>query len=295
MRRRTLITGLACLCALALAACGLASGRESPEGLPCELYFRGADLTASAGGDVFQTETVYIDETLDTQAQAEALLEALLAGPSGEFRRSLIPAGTSLLSVEVDGGRALVDFSAGYSTLSGIRLTMADYAVALTLTQLPDVAVVRVTVQGQDLAYRDSQLFSARDVLLSSEEDVVGTVEAELWFLDQEGRLAAERRTLDLYEGDTQVMAVARALEQGPENRELSPSLPENFRLKSVWLEEDMCYVNFPSAQMYLLGTGEPLEASLRAIRQSLCSLEAVEEVRFLLDGEYLDAESLQR
>lgn len=291
MRRYGLFAALSLLCAMGLAACGLTAGGDAPEGLPCQLYFREADLNASAGGDVFQTETVYIDEELDAQAQAEALLEALLAGPESEFLRSAIPAGTSLLSVEVNGSRALVDFSAGYSTLSGVRLTLADYAVTLTLTQLPDIAVVRVTVQGQELAYRDRQLFTARDVLLSSEEDVVGTVEADLYFLSQEGELTAERRTLDLYEGDTQVMAVARALENGPEARELASSLPENFRLKTVWLEEETCYVNFSSAQLGLLGTDAPLETSLQAISQSLCSLDAVEEVRFLADGEFLDPE----
>lgn len=289
MRRYRPLAALSLLCALVLAACGLTAGGDAPEGLPCQLYFRYADLKAAAGGDIFETETVYIDEDLDAQAQAEELLEALLAGPESEFLRSAIPSGTSLLSVEVEGSRALVDFSAGYSTLSGVRLTLADYAVTLTLTQLPDIAVVRVTVQGQELDYRDRQLFTARDVLLSSEEDVVGTVEADLFFLNQEGELTAERRTLDLYEGDTQVMAVARALENGPEARELTLSLPENFRLKTVWLEEEMCYVNFSSAQLHLLGVSVPAETSLEAISRSLCSLDAVEEVRFLVDGEFFD------
>ena len=52
---------------------------------------------------------------------------------------------------------------------------------------------------------------------------------------------------MDLYEGDTQVSAVARALENGPESKELSAVFPAGFRVKSVWLEEDVCYVNLPS------------------------------------------------
>ena len=196
----------AVLLALLCAACGPAEGEAEENGYL--LYFREKDLTASSGGDVFQTEAVEIEEGLDTQTAVENLVKHLLEGPRSELLRGTLPAGTTLLSARVEGSRAVVDFSAAYSTLSGVRLTMADYAVTLTLTQLPEITSVKITVQGQELAYRDKQVFTARDVLLSSEEDVVSTVEAVLYFLNEEGRLTEERRTLDLYEGDTQAAAV---------------------------------------------------------------------------------------
>lgn len=265
--------------------CSRADSRAAEESY-C-LYFRGSDLEASSGGDVFQTEPVYLDEGMDTREMAEALLGALLEGPQDELLHSTIPASTVLLSAEVEGNRALVDFSAAYNTLSGVRLTMADYAVTLTLTQLPEIASVKITVQGQELAYRDKQVFTARDVLLSSEEDVVGTVEAALYFLNEGGALVEEWRTLDLYEGDTQVAAVARALEGVPETKGLTASLPEGFRVRSIWQEEDTCYVNLSSALLGGLGENIPLGTALHALGRSLCSLETVGEVRFLVDGEF--------
>ena len=209
----------AVLLALLCAACGPAEGEAAENGYL--LYFREKDLTASSGGDVFQTEAVEMEEGLDTQTAVETLVKCLLEGPRSELLRGTLPAGTTLLSARVEGSRAVVDFSAAYSTLSGVRLTMADYAVTLTLTQLPEITSVKITVQGQELAYRDKQVFTARDVLLSSEEDVVSTVEAVLYFLNEEGRLTEERRTLDLYEGDTQAAAVIRALESAPETKEI--------------------------------------------------------------------------
>ena len=83
------------------------------------------------------------------------------------------------------GAYAKVDLSSNYRSLSGVALTLADYAITLTLTQLPQIAIVSITVRGQDLAYRDTQTFTARDVLLSSNEDVIGTVPATLYFLDE--------------------------------------------------------------------------------------------------------------
>lgn len=285
MRRRIPLTCCAAALALFCAACA-PSDREVPEN-SYRLYFRESDLSASSGGDVFETEPVELPEGLDTQAAAEVLLEGLLAGPRSELLRGTLPGGTTLLSAEVEGSRALVDFSAAYSTLSGVRLTLADYAVTLTLTQLPEITSVKITVQGQELAYRDKQVFTARDVLLSSEEDVVGTVEASLYFLNEEGGLSEERRTLDLYEGDTQAAAVIRALEGAPETKGLATALPEGFRVRSVWQEEDTCYVNLSSALMGGLAEDPPLGTALQSLRQSLCSLDVVSEVRFLVDGEF--------
>lgn len=283
MRGKSLLACCAAALALLCAACAPAENETAENSY--RLYFRENDLAASSGGDVFQTEPVELPEGLDTQTAVETLLEGLLAGPQSELLRGTLPASATLLSARVEGSRALVDFSSAYSTLSGVRLTMADYAVTLTLTQLPEITSVKITVQGQELVYRDKQVFTARDVLLSSEEDVVGTVEASLYFLNEGGGLTEERRTLDLYEGDTQAAAVIRALEGAPETKGLVTALPEGFRVRSVWQEEDTCYVNLSSALMG--GLDLPLGTALQSLSQSLCSLDAVSEVRFLVDGEF--------
>lgn len=289
MRRGVLIPLLCSALLLAGTGCIRAEETGQPEESRYLLYFRETDLEGSAGGDVFQTEEIGLEEDLDTVEKVETLLTGLLEGPQNELLRGIIPSGTVLLSVKVEGSRAAVDFSAAYSTLSGVRLTMADYAVTLTLTQLPEIASVKITVQGQELAYRDKQTFTARDVLLSSEEDVVGTVEAALYFPDESGVLMEEWRTLELYEGDTQVSAVARALEKPPEGKGVVRSLPEGFRVKSIWLEEDTCYVNLPSVLLGSIGGDVPLDTALRALAGSLCSLDTVSEVRFLVDGEFAE------
>lgn len=285
MRKTLLALWGAALLAVLCASCAPAEGDAAEGGY--RLYFREADLTESAGGDVFRTEAAALEEGLETREAVEALVKALLAGPRSELLRGTLPAGTTLLSAQVEGSRALVDFSAAYSTLSGVRLTLADYAVTLTLTQLPEISSVKITVQGQELAYRDKQVFTARDVLLSSEEDVVGTVEAALYFLDEAGTLTEERQTLDLYEGDTQAAAVIRALEGPAMGKGLTTALPEGFRVRSVWQEEGTCYVNLSSALLEGLAEDQPLGTALQAVSQALCSLDAVDEVRFLVDGEF--------
>ncbi len=262
--------------------------REEPARTAYDLYFQEADLTYSAGESPFRTETVYLydAETDSAPRLAEALISELLKGPADETLKSTLPAGTTLLSLEIEGDRARVDLSPSYESLSGVALTLADSAIAMTLSQVPEVSSVQITVRGRELAYREQPVLNLRDILLTPEEDVISTVEARLYFLNQEGRLTAAEQILDLYEGDTQVSAVAKALEGRPEGRDLLSPLPEGFQVKSVWLEEDICYVNLSSALLEGLGESA-LQTALRALEDSLSSLEAVEEVRFLVDGEF--------
>ena len=248
------------------------------------LYFVEEDLRAAGGGDALRAEERTVnDGALSTEELAGTLMEELMKGPVDPT----FPKGTGVNLVERKGTEIHVDLSGAYSSLSGVELSLADYAVTMTLTQLPDVARVRITVAGSDLDYRSRQVFLARDILFVPKEDVVGTVTAQLYFLNEAGELVPEERTLSLYEGDTQVSAVIRALENGPEAKELQTVWPEGFKVRKSWLEEGTCYVSLSSA--LLEGQPDPaaLTQAIGSLEASLMSLEAVEEVRFLVDGEF--------
>ena len=100
----------------------------------------------------------------------------------------------------------------------------------------------------------------------------------------------AEVTEVELYEGDTQVSAVIKALEEGPEEKELRSVLPGAFRVKSAWLEEDVCYANLSSGMLETISGDGGLATALRALAKALCSLESVGEVRYLVDGEFADS-----
>ena len=284
----------ALLCAVLLLATGCAYAVVTDQQAADEylLYFQEADLSGAAGGDALRAEKRQLEsaETWNTAFLAEQLVTELLNGPQDETLKGVVPAGTVLLSLELEGSRAKVDLSSSYRILSGVSLTLADYAITLTLTQLPEISSVSITVRGEELAYRDTQRFDARDLVMSTNEDVVGTVTAQLYFLSEGGLLLTEERTLDLYEGDSQADAVVEALAAGPTEKTLYPVLPEGFQVKSVWLEENVCYVNLPTAALAEIPAESRLDLALRALARSLSGLETVDEVRFLVDGEFAES-----
>ena len=169
------------------------------------------------------------------------------------------------------------------SAVAGIDLTLADYCVTLTLTQLDGVNAVSITSGGRELPYRETQTLTAADPLLSMREDALRPITVSLYFLDPtSGALRAEKRALALYEGQTRVNALLEALAQGPESGALAALLPEEFTVLSARVEEGTCYLNLPSDADLGISPRQTVESLVL----SLCSLDTVERVQIVVDGE---------
>ena len=222
-------------------------------------------------------------DTLTQEELAQRLLERLLADAPDAGVRAPMPGGTTLLSLSVLGNWARVDFSRQYARLAGIDLTLADYCVTLTLTQLDGVNAVSITSGGRELPYRETQTLTAADPLLSMREDALRPITVSLYFLDPtSGALRAEKRALALYEGQTRVNALLEALAQGPESGALAALLPEEFTVLSARVEEGTCYLNLPSDADLGISPRQTVESLVL----SLCSLDTVERVQIVVDGE---------
>ena len=249
--------------------------------------FYEAPAQSAGGGDIIESVpvdwTIYREKT--TEEQIQEMLERLLRGDRDSGLLSPMPAGTLLRECHVSGSTVWVDFSSAYGQLSGMELTIADYCVTLSLTQLTGVYAVRITVNGQDLLYRDSQQFTAAEALLTSSEDVMRTLVVRLYFPDDAGQLWAESRTLAMYEGESPVQHLLQALQEGPTQENLLPLLPEGLSVLGIWMEEDTCCVNLSAQQA---GDMDPAQIRrvLEGMTMSLCSISSVQQVQFLLDGQ---------
>ena len=283
-RKRIVLTALA-LVLLALAGCGVV--QKEQEGL--RLYYA-ASLDTHRGGDAIDSVTIDWDELPqgDQVARAESVLALLMGMCQEKGFQSPIPAGTTLRSVAIIGGTACVDFSGSYGQLSGMALTIADYCVALSLTQLEGIYAVRITVNEQDLAYRDNDLFLAGDVLLTSMDDVVRTLTARLYFPNSDGDLEAEERLLTQYEGQSAADVVLSALGDGPSDDDLQPLAEKGLSGMTVRMDNGVCQLNVASASMEEL-EDDTARQLLLCVTQSLQSLEGISSVQLYIDGTYAE------
>ena len=192
-----------------------------------------------------------------------------------------------LQDIAIQGHRVYVDLSRSYGSLTGIQLSLADYCITLSLTQLEDLASVTITAGGQELPYRTSQVLMEQDVLLSTMDDVIETVTVSLYFADGEGVLTAEERTLEVYEGETLAESTMAALLDGPQEWELHAIIPDGFWINGVRVEEGVCILSLPSDALALLPEErEAQEQILLSIAKTIYSWGTVDEIQLLVDGE---------
>lgn len=216
-----------------------------------------------------------------------ALLDALAAGPPAEAQElcRAIPAGARVLSWSLENRVVNVELSAAYAELVGVELTLADYCIALTLAQLPGVDGVRVTVSGGGQSYRDRQALYPEDVLFSGAEETPVEATAALYFRREGGNtLGYELRKFRLTEDSVPAKAVLAALIAGPEDQGLLPLLPPDLTVRSAWVEAGACTADLSGRLLDL--PEEERALALKSIVDTLCSLDTVERVQILIDGE---------
>lgn len=120
--------------------------QETEVDSPFQLYFvvEGSDIH----GDAIQG-TPYLYEG-EGEPSAYELLNALLAGPTEDGFVNPFPAGTGLRWFgEGENGIMDISVSEEYNGLTGISHTLADYCIAMTLSQLDGIEAVNITAVGQ--------------------------------------------------------------------------------------------------------------------------------------------------
>lgn len=288
MSRRLTALLLALALLLGLGACGLSEPQEV--GPLYTIYYLARERGAQ-GGDRIRAcgQSLDVAEDAPLEEKAAAVVERLLAGPADGSMLSPVPAGVGLRSLQVRDQWAYVDLTEEFSQLGGVELSLASYCLTLSLTALEGVDAVTVTAQGRPLVQQPKPVLFERDVLLSTMDDVLQTVEVFLYFPTAGGQLVGEKHTLEVYEGQTLAENLVAALMEGPEDRELLPALPENFVVNAIRVESGVCYLNLSAASLAALPEDEASQRRiLRSLADSLYSIKTIRELRLLADGKEL-------
>lgn len=256
---------------------------EPQEDAGAYLLYVPAEGPAAAGADAIAPLQTDLDvgETASLEEKATAVVKQILACGGDLWE------GIELRSITIKGRRAYVDFSSSYSRLTGIQLSLADYCVTLSLTQLEGLSSVTITAGGRELSFRDSQVMMEKDVLLSTMEDVIQTVAVNLYFADENGQLVAEQRYLELYEGQTLAESIVEALLEGPQEQELHRVIPERFEVNGVRIENRVCTLSLPGSALETLPEDESQQRLiLQSIAKTLYDRELIDELHIVVDGE---------
>ena len=279
MRKRGVFLAAAVLFAL-LAAC-TPQAESAEDGL--RLWF------AVPGDRQSQEVAAALDSVLYTGMESVPdLLTALLAGPSQDSELvSLIPENTGVVSCTVEGRTAFVELSGDYARLSGIDRTIADYCITLTLSQLPGVDRVELSAGGGG-----SRVLRAGDVIFSGAEEEPVDVPVSLYFRREgSATLDFELRVFRFTEDETPAKAVLEALAAGPQDESLTALLPQELTVRYTWVDDGVCYADLSDALLTAMPDSlEEQELVISSIVETLCSMDKVNQVQLLVEGEPLTA-----
>jgi len=108
---------------------------------------------------VKDNEFYLVPQTREVQASGniyQLALQELVKGPAGEELYPTLPSDTTVNSVEVSGGVAVVDFNikiiSNFEEIphSTATETLALYSITNTLTEFDDIEKVKITIEGKE-------------------------------------------------------------------------------------------------------------------------------------------------
>ena len=234
---RRLIALLLAVSLLLLSGCA----GEQKEGL--RIYY-GADSQAEYGQAALDYE---LWENQPEEVTPEQLFERLMVLPERDDLVRLLPKNTTLRAWTLEEGLLTLDLSESYSDLSGMDLTLANYCLTLTMTQLEGVSKVVILVEGRPLPGWGKLSLSRQDILLTGELQDPVTMGFRLYFpkADHSG-LTEDYQEMEVYGTDRedQFHAVIALLVSGPRDTETmaSPFVGLESHLAWQWVD-DVCVI----------------------------------------------------
>lgn len=275
---------IALLLAVSLLLLSGCAGEEE-EGL--RIYY-GADSQTEYGQAALDCE---LWEKQPEEVTPELLFERLMALPGRDDLVRLIPKNTRLRAWTLEEGLLTLDLSESYSDLSGIDLTLANYCLALTMTQLEGVGKVAILVEGSPLPGWGKMSLSRQDILLTGELQDPVTMGFHLYFpkSDHSG-VTEDYQEMEVYgtDAEDQFHAVIALLVSGPRDTETmaSPFVGLESHLSWQWVD-DVCLIQLTDSwAQVLLSDG----LALQSLIDSLCACPDIGAVAFSWTGENAEA-----
>lgn len=208
-----------------------------------------------------------------------------------------VPAEVEFLSVGLVNDNAIIDVSNGYHRLKNTEEVICRASIVWTLTSLDFVEGVVLTIEGQPLRDNNGQEFGPmnRSTVVIEPEISAETTEyaiLTLYFANMDGTdLITEERVIEVNANQTSEKTILEQLIAGPEELDAQRTVPVETKLRDVTTTNDgICYVNLSQDFVTKHSGGEMAEKlTIYSIVNSLCELDHIDKVQFLIEGKKVD------
>lgn len=227
------------------------------------------------------------------EGQLEELLACLSTNPKKLEYQAPLSMGFEVLDKKVEDGRLLLDVSAAYTGLPMTTQVLVRAAIVRTLTQLNDVNMVMMTVEGTPLYDNNGRTVSwmSADQFIDNNGNEINTYElarVRLYFAGESGgELIGTYREKRYSTNLSLERFVVEELIAGPSGQGEGqyPSINPNTKILSVMTRDGVCYVNLDENFLSVVNNVST-DVSVYSIVNSLIELSNVNKVQILVNGE---------
>ena len=272
-----------------MSATSTMNGTELNGACKVELYY-----PDSSGTNLYMVEGTATGETLDERVQS-VLTQLQERSVSDISELTQDPFGVKDVTIQgatIKDGVVTVDMSKEYGDLKYGAELLFRSALVWSLTSLEGVDKVAITVNGTVLMDSAGMVVRemGRDTLLIDGElssEPTMTMQFTLYFANSDySGLETENRLLEISPGTTERVVVEQLI-AGPESEDLKATVPSETKIRSVTVSDGVCYVDLSEDFINKHNGGSTAEQlTIFSIVNSLCELDTVSRVQFLIEGE---------
>ncbi len=277
------LLGLMQLLAVLLAGCS----SEEPQGTPIDISYLNKNETKLV------TETHYLTST-DTKDMIVEVLTLLCSVPDNKELKATLTSGINVITYSYDGEQVIVSLGEKYRELSRTTEVLTRAALVRSLTNIPEVNYVMLTVNGESLTDMSGNAIGimTSDMFVNNTgaqvETVDSTVTLRLYFANEEGSgLVAVNRELAHNADVSNVPMEKLVVEQlisGPVNGETWPTISPDTKLVNITVRDNICYLTFDSAILTAVNN-VTTDVTIYSIVNSLVELSNINKVQISIDG----------
>lgn len=285
--------------ALIIAAVTLLSGcsfdgnkadkNVKPSGKTINCYF------LDTGSSLLKTEQKSVSEESDSET-VKSVFEALKSQPVLENLKSVIPSDIELKSSILKDKALVLNLSKEYSSLKAGEELLARAALVWTYTELESVNSVEIKVEGVAITKTNGE-----EIGPMTRDDVVidKTIETQptnievltLFFGDENATgLIREARTVEVNPNQPLEKYVVEQLIAGPTTDGAIATVPAETKIRDIKTADGICYLDLSAEFVNKHNGGSTGELmTIYSIVNSLCKIDYIDSVQFLIEGEKQD------
>ena len=229
----------------------------------------------------------------EPEEQLKELMNCLSTNPEKLEYKVPFAMGFQVLDMELKDGNLLINVDKAYKDLPVYTEVLVRAAIVRTLTQLPEVRLIMLTVEGEQLSdgKGNSVGWMNAEQFIDNDGNEINTYEmarVKLYFADESGtNLIAAYREKHYSTNTLLERFVVEELIAGPSGQVdgLYPCVNPNTKVVNVTTKDGICYVNLDENFLTVVNNVST-DVSVYAITNSLVELSHINKVQILVNGE---------